>query len=63
MRRTCFRALAPDAAADLIQGAPVVERSFLLGHPNPWVQAEVSALLASKEDEAGGLNESSFRTA
>jgi len=54
-RRTWLRAMAPDDAADLIQDAPRKERSSLLAALDPWPRAEVSALLAYKEDEAGGL--------
>jgi magnesium transporter len=54
-RRTWLRALAPDDAADLIQGAPKTEHPSLLEALDPWPRAEVSALLAYKEDEAGGL--------
>jgi magnesium transporter len=54
-RREWLRTLAPDDAADLIQGAPKSERSALLEALDPWPRAEVSALLAYKEDEAGGL--------
>jgi magnesium transporter len=54
-RRAWLRALAPDDAADLIQSAPEAERSSLLEALDPWPRAEVSALLAYKEDEAGGL--------
>lgn len=54
-RRTWLRALAPDDAADLIQDAPRKERPSLLAALDPWPRAEVSALLAYKEDEAGGL--------
>jgi magnesium transporter len=54
-RRVWLRALAPDDAADLIQDAPRKERAFLLAALDPWPRAEVSALLAYKEDEAGGL--------
>jgi magnesium transporter len=54
-RRTWLRAVAPDDAADLIQSVPDVERSSLLDALDPWQRAEVSALLAYKEDEAGGL--------
>ena len=48
-------ALAPDDTADLIQSAPREEHSALLAALDPWPRAEVSALLAYKEDEAGGL--------
>ena len=54
-RRSWLRTLAPDDAADLIQDAPRKERSSLLAALDPWPRAEVSALLAYKEDEAGGL--------
>jgi magnesium transporter len=54
-RRTWLRTLAPDDTADLIQSAPREERSALLAALDPWPRAEVSALLAYKEDEAGGL--------
>ncbi|MBZ5675327.1 MAG: magnesium transporter [Acidobacteriia bacterium] len=54
-RRIWLRALAPDDAADLIQGAPHEEHPALLAALDPWPRAEVSALLAYKEDEAGGL--------
>ena len=54
-RRSWLRTLAPDDAADLIQGAPTTERSGLLDSLDPWPRAEVSALLAYQEDEAGGL--------
>lgn len=54
-RRSWLRTLAPDDAADLIQSAPKTERSSLLEALDPWPRSEVSALLAYKEDEAGGL--------
>jgi len=54
-RRTWLRSLAPDDAADLIQDAPADERTSLLEALDPWPRAEVVALLAYKEDEAGGL--------
>jgi magnesium transporter len=54
-RRSWLRTLAPDDAADLIQGAPKAERPSLLEALDPWPRSEVSALLAYKEDEAGGL--------
>lgn len=50
-----MRSLAPDDAADLIQRAPAEEHPSLLAALDPWPRAEVSALLAYKEDEAGGL--------
>jgi len=54
-RRDWLRTLVPDDAADLIQSAPPPKRSALLGALDPWPRAEVLALLAYKEDEAGGL--------
>lgn len=54
-RRAWLRTLAPDDAADLIQGAPKQERLSFLEGLDPWPRAEVSALLAYKEDVAGGL--------
>jgi magnesium transporter len=54
-RRSWLRSLAPDDAADLIQGAPKPERPSLIEALDPWPRAEVQALLAYKEDEAGGL--------
>jgi magnesium transporter len=54
-RRDWLRTPAPDDAADLIRSAPLMERSSLLQALDPWPRAEVSALLAYKEDEAGGL--------
>jgi magnesium transporter len=54
-RRSWLRTLAPDDAADLIQGAPKPERPSLIEALDPWPRAEVQALLAYKEDEAGGL--------
>jgi magnesium transporter len=54
-RRIWLRSLAPDDAADLIQGAPEEEHPALLAALDPWPRAEVSALLAYKKDEAGGL--------
>lgn len=54
-RRAWLRALAPDDAADLIQSAPKRERAALIDALDPWPRAEVSALLAYQEDEAGGL--------
>lgn len=54
-RRTWLRSIAPDDAADLIQDAPPEERTSLLDSLDPWPRAEVAALLAYKEDQAGGL--------
>jgi len=54
-RRSWLRTLAPDDAADLIQSAPKAQQPSLLDALDPWPRSEVSALLAYKEDEAGGL--------
>jgi magnesium transporter len=50
-----MRLLAPDDAADLIQQAPAESRSMLLDLLDAATRSEVTALLAYKEDEAGGL--------
>jgi len=54
-RRVWMRLLAPDDAADLIQEAPPHERTALLDLLDLATRNEVSALLAYKEDAAGGL--------
>jgi magnesium transporter len=54
-RRLWIRLLAPDDAADLIQAAPEDQRAGLLGLLDESTRAEVTALLAYAEDEAGGL--------
>ncbi len=54
-RRLWIRLLAPDDAADLIQAAPEEQRAGLLGLLDESSRAEVTALLAYAEDEAGGL--------
>jgi magnesium transporter len=54
-RRIWMRLLAPDDAADVIQLAPEEERGPLLSLLDDIARAEVTALLAYKEDEAGGL--------
>jgi hypothetical protein len=54
-RRIWLRLLAPDDAADVIQLAPDHERRSLLNLLDDIARREVSALLAYKEDEAGGL--------
>lgn len=54
-RRIWMRLLAPDDAADVIQLAPEEERGPLLSLLDDVARAEVTALLAYKEDEAGGL--------
>ncbi len=50
-----IRLLAPDDAADLIQEADPTRRDGLLALLDEPTRKEVSALLAYKEDEAGGL--------
>lgn len=50
-----MRLLAPDDAADVIQRAPEDQRSMLLGLLDELTRKEVNALLAYKQDEAGGL--------
>src|SRR6185503_5336462 len=54
-RRLWMRLLAPDDAADLIQVAPEEQRTYLLGLLDDSTRKEVTALLAYKEDQAGGL--------
>ena len=54
-RRQWIRALAPDDVADVIQAAPADQRSGLLALLDEATRAEVAALLAYAEDEAGGL--------
>jgi magnesium transporter len=54
-RRIWMRLLAPDDAADVIQLAPEEKRGPLLSLLDDVTRAEVTALLAYKEDEAGGL--------
>src|SRR6185312_13766216 len=54
-QRSCLRLLPPDDAADLIQLAPEEDRASLAGQLDDVTRREVSALLAYKEDEAGGL--------
>jgi magnesium transporter len=54
-RRIWLRLLAPDDAADLIQHAPEGERASLVEMLDESTRNEVSALLAYKEDAAGGL--------
>ena len=50
-----MRLLAPDDAADLIQEAPVNERTALLELLDVATQREVKGLLDYAEDDAGGL--------
>ena len=54
-RRLWMRLLAPDDAADVLQQVPADERPRLLALLDPTSRAEVSALLAYAEDDAGGL--------
>ena len=54
-RRRWMRLLAPDDAADLIQGASEEMRGQLLDLLDESTRREVSALLAYAEDRAGGL--------
>ena len=54
-RRHWIRLLAPDDVADLIQSAPEDQRAGLLALLDEPTRAEVTALLAYAEDEAGGL--------
>ena len=53
-RRLWLRLLAPDDAADLIQAASSSSRENLLNHLDDTSRNEVRALLAYKEDAAGG---------
>src|SRR6266436_1267582 len=54
-RRSWMRLLPPDDAADVIQASPGTERESLLAVLDEPTRKEVAALLAYKEDEAGGL--------
>src|SRR5437868_6355265 len=54
-RRIWIRLLAPDDATDVIQECPEEERPALLGMLDESALREVLALMAYKEDEAGGL--------
>jgi len=54
-RRIWMRLLAPDDAADVIQAAGEEERPNLLEQLDDVTKREVRALLAYKEDQAGGL--------
>lgn len=54
-RRTWIRLLAPDDLADLVQAAPPDQRGGLLALLDEPTRAEVTALLAYAEDDAGGL--------
>jgi magnesium transporter len=54
-RRGYLRLLPPDDAADLLQLAPEEERAGLAEQLDEVARREVNALLAYKEDAAGGL--------
>src|SRR5215469_3122617 len=54
-RRLYMRLLAPDDGADLIQESPERQRQYLLGLLDDRSKDEVKALLAFREDIAGGL--------
>jgi magnesium transporter len=54
-RRLWLRLLPPDESADLIQLAPEQDRAGLLAQLDEATRREVHALLAYKEDDAGGL--------
>src|SRR5271154_2393014 len=54
-RRLFLRLLAPDDAADLIQEAPKSARAELLALMDEATRTETNALLAYREDVAGGL--------
>jgi len=54
-RRLWLRLLPPDDAADLLQLAPAEERQRLAAQLDDVTLREVNALLAYKEDAAGGL--------
>ncbi len=54
-RRSWFRLLAPDDAADLVQEVSHHEREGLLAQLDEPTRRDVGALLAYAEDDAGGL--------
>jgi len=54
-QRSWVRGLAPDDAADLIQESPPEQRDRLLSMLDDQTRKEVQALLAYREDHAGGL--------
>ena len=54
-RRIWLRLLAPDDTADVIQAAEEEERPSMLEQLDDVTRREVRALLAYKEDQAGGL--------
>lgn len=54
-RRLYMRLLAPDDAADLVQESPARQKQSLLDLLDDKTKLEVQALLAFREDSAGGL--------
>ena len=54
-RKLWLRQLPPDDVADVIQAAPEENRQELVGMLDQLTSAEVTALLAYAEDDAGGL--------
>jgi magnesium transporter len=54
-RRLWMRVLAPDDAADVIQGLPEAQRTEFLEMLDDPTRREVTALMAYAEDAAGGL--------
>jgi magnesium transporter len=54
-RRTYLRVLPPDDVADLVQASPMEGRNSLIDLLDDTFRAEVRALLAYAEDDAGGL--------
>lgn len=54
-RKIWIRLLAPDDAADVLQERPVEEREAYLELLDPQTRSEVRALLAYRDDQAGGL--------
>ena len=59
-QRTWLRLLAPDDTADLIQRMPEEDRKPALKLLDPQTKSEVKALLAYREDQAGGRMNSRF---
>jgi len=54
-RRLVVRLLAPDDAADLLQESPSSEREYLMELMDDMTRQDAKALLAYREDAAGGL--------
>lgn len=54
-RKVWIRLLAPDDVADVIQERPLDERDAYLDLLDPQTRVEVKALLAYRDDQAGGL--------